>query len=388
MSVNTVNSLNSVKLNRVSFKSTPSVQSEKKSNGTALLLGSLAALAIAGGIYFATRGKKAEETVAKSGEQIKDMAVDAFKKAGNKFERGKAKLADGSAYTGKLTKTAKNGETIVMEYNKGFLQKASRLDGENLVSSKSYFYDEKGMLTKITNNNKKDIYEAIIDQNAKIVTTQKSGTIKNIETGRILKQQIKDKGAKCFYYDKNGKLKFVKHDYWDAGNRFDFIAYHPDGKQVRFINHDNMNAEFFDINGNLVDKIQIDMDRVGISYNYDGMSKREIKELAQKDFRILDKKGHSKVWLSKTKRENFNDSTIHISNNGKRYVLSRNNKGDIVIHEHNGKEISKETNKKLFDKLVKDATKAYKEIIIKHKKALRLKNELQLASKECDQMLS
>ena len=124
------------------------------------------------------------------------------------------------------------------------------------------------------------------------------------------------------------------------------------------------------------------MARGGKSYYYDGMSKSEILELGQKDFKILDEKGHSKVWLSKTKRENFNDSTIHISKNGKRYALSRNDKGNIVIFEHNGKEISKETNKNLFDKLVEDATKAYKEIIMKHKKALRLKNELQLADRE------
>lgn len=389
MSVNAISAVqkSNVTPSQTSFSST-NKKVEEKSNGTALLLGSLAALAIAGGIYFATRGKKAEKAVVESGEQIKDMAVEAFKKAGNKFERGKAKLANGSAYTGKLTKTAKNGETIVMEYNNGFLQKASRLDGDKLVLSKSYFYDGKGMLTKITDNNNKDIYEAIINKNAKIVTTQKSTIVTDLENGRLQKMQIEGKGAKWFYYGNDGKLKFVKHQYWDAGSREDFITYHQDGKHVRFIEHGNESAEFFDINGNQVDKIQIDMVRGGISYNYDGMSRSEIIGPGRREnsFQILDKNGALKVSLSKTKYGNYNDSTISISKNGKRYVLSRNDKGDIVIHEHNGKEITKETNKKLFDKLVKDATKAYKEIIIKHKKALRLKNELQLADREYQMM--
>lgn len=124
------------------------------------------------------------------------------------------------------------------------------------------------------------------------------------------------------------------------------------------------------------------MARGGTSYYYDGMSKYEILELGQEEFKILDEKGHSKVWLSKTKRENFNDSTIHISKNGKRYALSRNDKGNIEIFDHKGNQISKKTNKKLFNELVEDATKAYKEILTKHKKALRLKNELQLADRE------
>ena len=383
MSIEAINTVqkNNITTAKTSFTS-KSQNVEEKSNGTALLLGSLAALAIGGGIYFATKGKKGEEAVGKSAEQIKDMAVDAFKQAGNKFERGKAKLANGEAYTGKLTQTLEDGKILIREYNNGVLQKASKLDGENLVSSKSYFYDEKGMLTKITDDKNKDVYEAIVNEGAKIVTTQKSTIVTDIENGRLQKLQIKGKGAKWFYYDKDGKLKFVKHQYYDGGNRENFIAYHPDGKNVRFIKHGNESAEFFDVNGNQVDKIQIDMARGGKSYYYDGMSKSEILELGQKDFKILDEKGHSKVWLSKRKRENFNDSIIHISKNGKRYALSRNDKGDIKIFDYKGNEISKKTHEKLFNELIEDATSAYKEIIMKHKKALRLKNELQLADRE------
>lgn len=337
------------------------------------------------GIYVATRGKVKPKTtppVTTNKSVIKDMAVDAFKQTGNKFERGKAKLANGEAYTGKLTQTLEDGKVLVREYDKGVLQKASKLDGENLVSSKSYFYDEKGMLTKITDDKNKDLYEAIIDKNVKIVTTQKSAIVTNIENGRLKRLQIEGKGDKWFYYDKDGKLKFVKHQYYDGGIRENFIVYHPDGKNVRFIRHGYESAEFFDINGNQVDKIRIDMARDGKSYYYDGMYKSEILELRQKDFKILDEKGRYKVWLSKTKCENFSDSTINISKNGKRYALSRNDKGEIEIFEHNGNEISQKTHEKLYNELVEDATKAYKEILTKHKKALRLKNEMQLADRE------
>ena len=44
--------------------------------------------------------------------------------------------------------------------------------------------------------------------------------------------------------------------------------------------------------------------------------------------------------------------------------------------------LGEELDKQLFDEIVTGGRNAYKEIITKHKKALRLKNELQLADRE------
>ena len=156
-----LDSISTISINKVPFKGaiqeqkSSEKQTEKQSDKNWMLWTGLAVLGAAG-IYVATRGKKASETVEKgaenAAEQIKDMVVDAFKKAGNKFEKGKAKLANGEAYTGNLTQKLKDGKTVVREYKNGMIQKVSKMDGEKVVASKSYTYDDKGMLTKIVDN--------------------------------------------------------------------------------------------------------------------------------------------------------------------------------------------------------------------------------------------
>ena len=145
-----------------------------------------------------------------------------------------------------------------------------------------------------------------------------------------------------------------------------------------------MDAEFYDVNGKVIDKIQIDLARGGKSYFYDNLDRSEIIELSQKDYNLKDEKGKTRAWLGIMTRPDFQDRSIRITNNSKKYTISFDNTGKNIeiFDEHNHKKLSPDADKKLFDEIVTDARNAYKEIITKHKKALRLRNELQLADSE------
>ncbi len=69
MTIQAINTVqNNARLNKPSFTSEPKTQ-EEKSNGKALLLGSLVALAIGGGIYLATRGKSKGSSTSSAASQ-------------------------------------------------------------------------------------------------------------------------------------------------------------------------------------------------------------------------------------------------------------------------------------------------------------------------------
>lgn len=399
-----LNSISPICVNKVPFKGEIQQQksqekpTEKQSDKSWMLWTGLAGLG-ALGIYLATRGKKGTETVEKTTEkateQIKDMAVDAFKKAGNKFEKGKAKLANGEAYTGNLTQKLKDGKTVVREYKNGMLQKVSKMDGEKVVASKSYTYDNKGMLTKIVDNNKdvfhNDIFNASIDNGFKTIKTSKLTIGIDLNTGKLKRLKIDDKGDKRFYYDKEGKLKFVQYDYTDKnGSHADIIAYYPDGKNIRFVRHLDNGAEFYDVNGQVVDKI-----KCGASYTYHDLDRSAGSSspgVTDTTYSLYDGgKNYEKRAILSIKREkqkpNFYYSSMLLTHNGEKYLLSFDKKGqNIQILDKQNKNISPEADKQLFDEIVSDARNAYKEIITKHKKALRLNNELQLAAEEYKRM--
>ena len=86
------------------------------------------------GIYAFTKGRVKAPKPTPNPEnpipEIKEMAIDAFKKDG-RFEKGKAilKAKNGSytiGYTGNITSTGKDGSKVVMEYVDGVLQKSTK----------------------------------------------------------------------------------------------------------------------------------------------------------------------------------------------------------------------------------------------------------------------
>lgn len=204
--------------NKTPFTSQPEVQTKDIKNGKVLLMASLAALG-AIGIYIATRGKKGHNEIAteiqKPVEQIKDMAIDAFKQAGNKFEKGVAKLSNGENYTGKLTQQLDDGKVSIREYKDGILQTAKKMEGESVISSKTYNYDNDGDLTKILDEQGRILFEKRTIGNCTRIDTK---NVFCILEDNALKYCQDNKTGKIFAYDDQGKVSGIIHSY-NAGTK-------------------------------------------------------------------------------------------------------------------------------------------------------------------------
>lgn len=152
MSISAIQNIQTnIKTSKTSFTSNPEAQTENNNTRKALIIAGLTALG-AVGIYIATRGKKGASTIVEGTQKPGGMAIDAFKQAGNKFEKGVAKLANGENYTGKLTQQLNDGKVLIREYRNGVLQTAKKMDGEVVLVGKRYEYDDFG-LSKITDVN-------------------------------------------------------------------------------------------------------------------------------------------------------------------------------------------------------------------------------------------
>lgn len=130
--------------------SSTSKENKGLSTGAKVAIGTgLVALA-SYGIYVATRGKVKPKTTPplttnNPVQEIKELAVSAFKEAGNKFVKGKAVMADGTNYTGKIVSEGKDGSKVVMEYLDGVLQKSTKTKGTDTVIKTYKYSDELGL---------------------------------------------------------------------------------------------------------------------------------------------------------------------------------------------------------------------------------------------------
>lgn len=282
MPVNKINSVTEVKTNTQNKAASSDKQEQKIDNktGKILLISALTALA-AGGIYLASRGRKvrnltnAENKAAGSladnksiiETQVKEMGIDVFKKQGNKFIKGKAKLANGENYTGQLTHKAKDGRNITLEYKDGILQKVS--DTEHI---KEYHYDEDGKISDILKDNTSVYNKTLIKDRYVPMTcieTSKSKIYIDADTKKIRKLIEKNPLSDNFVYklfDENGVLKHFIIEGKDGGkyggNKF--ISYYPDGKNKQLeitMDEPPLSASladcfFYDKQGNLKEKIK------------------------------------------------------------------------------------------------------------------------------------
>ncbi|MGN0192755.1 MAG: hypothetical protein ACI4CY_04430 [Candidatus Gastranaerophilaceae bacterium] len=110
-------------------------------------------------------GKKATEGAKDVAEKAKealvdtkkyfDTSIDDFKKAGNTFKNGKAVMPDGKNFegtVGRLTGKTENGVDCYSKstYKNGVLETLERYEGDKLVSSVKYEYDQAtGKVAKI-----------------------------------------------------------------------------------------------------------------------------------------------------------------------------------------------------------------------------------------------
>lgn len=144
--------------NTTPITSVPQKENKGLSTGAKVAIGTgLVALA-SYGIYLATRGKVKPKatppaTTNNSVQEIKELAVNTFKEAGNKFVKGKAVMADGTNYTGKIVSESKDGSKVVMEYLDGVLQKSTKTKGSENIFEKTYKYSDELGLEQVINNN-------------------------------------------------------------------------------------------------------------------------------------------------------------------------------------------------------------------------------------------
>lgn len=220
--INNVSQINTFNNNNSKMHSldTPT-ETKQKSNGTKLLLGSLAALAIGGAIYVATHGKKDVKAVTQNApvEELKEFTLEAFKQAGNKFAKGQALLANGEKYSGEMIKNYKDGTKVILEYTDGLLQKSTKSKNGEKVFEKIYKYTDDLKLKSI-DKDRKNILNKSIDMfgrskidNSKSVVTKKDNLINvyNLESKQeklYIDKKLRYKSDDKYYeyYDEAGKV--------------------------------------------------------------------------------------------------------------------------------------------------------------------------------------
>lgn len=188
--INNVAQTNNIQSTKTLEKKTEETSKTSNLTKTTVAIGAGVTALAAVGIYLATKGKGAKSTQ-ETANVIKEMTVDAFKKAGNKFNKGKAVTSTGEAYTGSISHQTKDGKNIVREYENGVLKKSTKYDGENVLSQKEYNYDENGKISEILLPNK-----------------ERTTMVHDNATGKISAvNRASEPGIINFYYSDEGALK-------------------------------------------------------------------------------------------------------------------------------------------------------------------------------------
>ena len=213
VSLNNVSQVNNTQAIKQPEKKTDEKSKFLTPTKTKIAVGTALTALAAVGIYLATKGKgnkatqeavteathNIQETVPETVNTIKEMTVDAFKQVGNKFNKGKAVTSTGEVFTGSLTHQTKDGKNIVREYENGVLKKATKYEGENVLSQKEYKYDKNGKISEVLLSNKGSI---------KMKHDTTTGKISMIERFRM-------QSPMKFYYSKEGALKYMTGDFTD-----------------------------------------------------------------------------------------------------------------------------------------------------------------------------
>ena len=213
VSLNNVSQVNNTQAIKQPEKKTDEKSKFLTPTKTKIAVGTALTALAAVGIYLATKGKgnkatqeavteathNIQETVPETVNTIKEMTVDAFRQAGNKFNKGKAVTSTGEVFTGSLTHQTKDGKNIVREYENGVLKKSTKYEGENVLSQKEYKYDKNGKISEVLLSNKGSI------KMKHDTTTGKISMIKRFRMQSPMK----------FYYSKEGALKYMTGDFTD-----------------------------------------------------------------------------------------------------------------------------------------------------------------------------
>lgn len=231
--MSTVHSINGININKndtvsINKSQKPSLETsaetKTKPNGTKVLIGSLAALAIGGAIYVATRGKKNIKAIQNAPvEELKEFTIEAFKQTGNKFSKGQAILANGEKYSGEMVKKYKDGTKVILEYTDGLLQKSTKSKNGEKVFEKIYKYADNLKLSSIDKDGKNILNKSIdmfgrsrID-NSKSIVLKKDNLINVLnreskQEKRYIDKKLRYKTDNNYYeyYDETGKVLVQK----------------------------------------------------------------------------------------------------------------------------------------------------------------------------------
>ena len=371
MAISPINNLNN-NIRNLSFGENKEKQdTEKKpqiSTQTKVIVGTgLAALA-AVGIYIATRGKSGKTNTSglnpasgneKPLEILKEYTIDAFKKAGHKFEKGRAITSDGKNYTGTLIRTDKNGNKFVSEFKDGVFQKATK--------------------------NNDVISEVTFNDNIKTIKTKNSNIRIDTGIGKIVTLQKNDKGIKQFYYTKDGVLKYVDHEFSESGTTGikELTKFSPDGKTKLFTIRSNKSVKFFDSNGKISDGIRIDLDRDGDSWLYKGLDYRKDVTTGSKEYKIINQEtGSFDAVLQRVDRNDYKSNWIRLYHNNKKYTV------DLDTNEITLNSGEKVTDKVLSEKILAKKNQLIEKINTIDKEAMNIKSQLQEAIRDVDKFIT
>ena len=210
------------------------------------------------GVYIATKGKgnkaqnvikKTAQGVTQKGQEatniIKEMTVESFKQAGNKFKKGKALNPDGTGFSGTILNKTKNGAEVSLVYENGLIQKSTKTKNGEKIVEKTYSHDKNGSYwinieSKQTDGSlKKHFFRKDVDTENGVILRSRNGvrendsysSVSDLKTGKLLKENCTD-----FYYDNKGNLVT---EHFKLGN----ITTSKNNNQIGNI------VKFFDENG-------------------------------------------------------------------------------------------------------------------------------------------
>ena len=394
VSMNNVSQVN----NTQPIKQQPKTTDEKTKSfptKTAVVVGTgLAALA-AVGIYLATKGKGGKatqkavtETVHNTQETattVKEMTVDAFKQAGNKFNKGKAITSTGETFTGNITHQTKDGKNIVIEYENGVLKKSTKYDGKNVLTQKRYEHSEDGVFTIFDNN---DFFFTKKTEGG-VQTTQSNNVLirKDVATGRLKTLHVKGKEQprEDFYYDDKGRLKSVMRSYNHGRTHIDF--YSPDGSKKFSVQPSTGLTEFYDKNGVTTDKISVASNRDNnlcyhdLSYSEGcstlGMFNRTYKFTTQQGIKGTIDRVRT---VQAGKKPKIETQLVLTTPDDKSYKVTRNGKDVQIERSGEKKAIAKDSDE--YKNVLAQSNDFMKQFFAKYKTALGLQRQVKEGLKD------
>ena len=390
-----------------SAQTSPIAKNTDKNSSNVKTIGAIAAgLAViaAAGIAIASRGriksKPVIETAENAAENIKNLSLDAFKEAGNKFVKGKAITKTGEGFTGVLEQSSKNGRTYVKKYENGLLSEVKILEGEKEVSSRVFEYNTEGVVNKVTDGQGKLLYKMSVKDGTEIIETPRFPQISkrfDPKTGKISRLAIMERGylaprVKEFHYRPDGSLKYTKTN--KSGSTL--TSYLPDGKTPEFTYVAGGDAVFYDKNGKISRQITIH----NSDYFYDktnGINFREILNpngLRDTTIRIYPCNANGKTGRSthRVEQSSFCHPTTgkkHKSlciscTNGEKILnvcFEHGNPTDVFYSNGMG-QFNRGNNPELYDKIVNNAKEIFADVMKKYRESKGYINKVQSAERE------